>query len=378
LIPLFEISKLLVTEIDLAHLFTIITEVLVQEFSVDRVSLMLVDEPTGDLVIRASHGLPPNMALSARRRPGEGVSMLVLKRRKPLIISNGRHPEQEVMDTLNLEDMPYSSMSVPLVGRNKALGVLNVSKHTGPSFTTSDLQIVLILASQAVAAMENATLFEDLRESYFRTVQALVAAVEAKDPYTRWHSTNVAKYAVSIARDLGMSPSMLEEIHIASILHDVGKIGISERIISKPDRLSSEEFDIMKDHPAHGIRILDPIGFSPSIMSAIFQHHERYDGKGYPQGISGENITLGARILNVADTIDAMVSERPYRGIISSAEVVQELEKESGRQFDPLVAASAKQLIEKGLLKLGMHTYYHYATGTDKNVHAPKNVPEKI
>jgi HD-GYP domain-containing protein (c-di-GMP phosphodiesterase class II) len=175
-----------------------------------------------------------------------------------------------------------------------------------------------------------------------------------------------------------MSPSMLEEIHIASILHDVGKIGISERIISKPDRLSPEEFDIMKDHPAHGIRILDPIGFSPSIMSAIFQHHERYDGKGYPQGISGEEITLGARILNVADTIDAMVSERPYRGIISSAEVVQELEKESGRQFDPHVAASAKRLIEKGLLKLGMHTYYHYATGTDKNVHAPKGAPEKI
>jgi putative nucleotidyltransferase with HDIG domain len=282
------------------------------------------------------------------------------------------------MDSLNLEDMPYSSMSVPLVGRNKALGVLNVSRHTGPSFTESDLQVVLILASQVVAAMENATLFEDSRESYFRTVQALVAAVEAKDPYTRWHSTNVAKYAVSIARELGMSPSQLEEIHIASILHDVGKIGISERIISKPDRLSQEEFDIMKDHPAHGIRILDPIGFSPSIMSAIFQHHERYDGKGYPQGLSGENITLGARILNVADTIDAMVSERPYRGIISSTEVVQELEKESGRQFDPRVAESAKQLIEKGLLKLGMQTYYHYATGTEKNAHGHKNAPDKV
>jgi len=120
-------------------------------------------------------------------------------------------------------------MSVPLVGRNKALGVLNVSRHTGPSFTESDLQVVLILASQVVAAMENATLFEDSRESYFRTVQALVAAVEAKDPYTRWHSTNVAKYAVSIARELGMSPSQLEEIHIAAILHDAGLIDVEVR-----------------------------------------------------------------------------------------------------------------------------------------------------
>ncbi len=199
LIPLFEISKLLVTEIDLAHLFKIITEVLVQEFSVDRVSLMLMDEASGTLLIRASHGLPTETALKARRRMGEGVAGLVLKYRKPLIISAGKHPDQEVMDVINLENMPASSMSVPLIGKNKIFGVLNVSKLSGPPFTTSDLQVVLILSSQVVTAMENASLYEDLRENYFRTVQALVAAVEAKDPYTRWHSTNVAKYAVAIA-----------------------------------------------------------------------------------------------------------------------------------------------------------------------------------
>ncbi len=243
LIPLFEISKLLVTEIDLAHLFKIITEVLVQEFAVDRVSLMLMDDASGTLLIRASHGLPPDIALKARRGQGEGVAGLVLKHRKPLIISAGKHPDQEVMNAINREDMPASSMSVPLIGKNKMFGVLNVSKFSGPPFTTSDLQVVLILSSQVVTAMENASLYENLRENYFRTIQALVAAVEAKDPYTRWHSTNVAKYAVAIARDLGMSPSHLEEMHIAAILHDVGKIGISELIISKPDRLSREEFD---------------------------------------------------------------------------------------------------------------------------------------
>ncbi len=367
LIPLFEISKLLVTEIDLAHLFKIITEVLVQEFSVDRVSLMLVDETSGELLIRASHGLPTDMAMKARRRVGEGVSGLVMKHKRPLIISAGKHPDPEVMASINVEDMPASSMSVPLSGKNKMFGVLNVSKFSGAPFSTSDLQIVLILSSQVVTAMENAGLFEDLRENYFRTVQALVAAVEAKDPYTRWHSTNVAKYAVAVARDLGMSPSQLEEMHIAAILHDVGKIGISELIISKPERLSREEFDIMKDHPAHGIRILEPIGFSSTIISAIYQHHERFDGKGYPQGLAGEDITLPARVLNVADTIDAMVSERPYRGTISTEAVLLELERESGGQFDPRVAASARRLIEKGLLKLGMHTYYQYTAGADKD-----------
>jgi putative nucleotidyltransferase with HDIG domain len=190
--------------------------------------------------------------------------------------------------------------------------------------------------------------------------------VEAKDPYTRWHSTNVAKYAVAIGRDLGLSPSQLEEVHIASILHDVGKIGISEQIISKPGRLSQEEFTIMKDHPAHGIRILEPIGFPQLIINAIYQHHERYDGKGYPQGIAGGDITLVARILSVADTVDAMVSERPYRGSIASDAVLRELEKEAGRQFDPEVSATARKLIDQGLLKLGLHTYAQHSPAADR------------
>ncbi len=122
----------------------------------------------------------------------------------------------------------------------------------------------------------------------------------------------------------------------------------------------------MKDHPVHGLRILEPIGFSEFIMSAIYQHHERVDGKGYPQGLVGDHISPAARILNVADTIDAMVSERPYRGTISQQDVLLELDRETGKQFDPLVAESAKRLIEKGLLKLGMHSYHQYYVGMDK------------
>jgi putative nucleotidyltransferase with HDIG domain len=371
LIPLFEISKLLVSEIDLAQLFKITTEVLVKEFSVDRVSLMLIDETSGTLLIRASHGLSSDIALEARRREGDGVSGLVLKHRKPLIISAGKHPDPEVMAAINLENMPVSSMSVPLIGKKKAFGVLNLSKFSGLPFSESDLQIVLILSSQVVTALENAGLYENLRENYFRTIQALVAAVEAKDPYTRWHSTNVAKYAVAFARDMGMKPLQLEEIHIAAILHDMGKIGISEVIISKPTGLSQEEFDIMKDHPAHGIRILEPIGFSSTIIDAIYQHHERFDGKGYPRGLAGEEISPAARILNVADTIDAMISERPYRGRISIQDILLELDREAGGQFDPHVAESARRLIEKGLLRIGTHSHYQYQPGEDNTYTYP-------
>jgi putative nucleotidyltransferase with HDIG domain len=366
LIPLFEISKLLVTEVDLAHLFKIIAEVMGEEFSAERVSLMLVDAATGTLLIRASHGLPSDLALKSRRRIGEGIAGLVVARREPLIITKSRHPDPEVAAALNRDHVPLSSMCVPLLGRNSVLGVLNVSKFKDPTFTTSDLQIASILASQVVAAMENSSLYEGLRESYFRTVHALVAAVEAKDPYTRWHSTNVAKYAVAIGRERGLSPSQLEEIHIAAILHDVGKIGISERIIDKPEGLSDEEYAIMKDHPAHGMRILEPIGFAPAIVNGIYQHHERYDGTGYPRGLSGERITLAARILNVADTIDAMISARPYHEGISEDMVLQELERESGRQFDPEIARTAQGLIAQGLLKLGVQVYAQQQGGRER------------
>jgi HD-GYP domain-containing protein (c-di-GMP phosphodiesterase class II) len=146
-------------------------------------------------------------------------------------------------------------------------------------------------------------------------------------------------------------------------------------IIAKPERLSREEFELMKDHPAHGIRILEPIGFSSAIIDAIYQHHERFDGKGYPRGLAGEEISFSARILNVADTIDAMISERPYRGKISIQDVLLELEREAGRQFDPRVAESARRLIEKGQLKLGMHVFHQYAEGTDTADNPGKEAP---
>jgi putative nucleotidyltransferase with HDIG domain len=174
---------------------------------------------------------------------------------------------------------------------------------------------------------------------------------------------------------MGIGPAQLEEIHIAAILHDVGKIGISDLIICKPDRLSREEFNIMKDHSAHGIRILEPIGFPPTVINAIHQHHERYDGRGYPQGLAGDQITLTARILNVADTIDAMVSERPYRGTISPEDVLLELKVEAGKQFDPQAAQSARRLIKQGLLKLGKQSSDGFASGMTKMGNSGKEGP---
>ncbi|MFA5073882.1 MAG: HD domain-containing phosphohydrolase [Nitrospirota bacterium] len=350
LIPLFEISKLLVPELDLGAIFTMITNIVVQEFSADRVSLMLLNETTGILEIRASHGFSsPDVPLA--KKPGEGISEFVFLHRTPVLISPENIQDTEITARLNKNDPARSSMSVPLSGKNSVFGVLNITRISGRAFTTSDLQVASILATQVAAALENATLFRHLQDHYVRTVQALVAAVEAKDPYTCLHSINVATYAVEIGRDIGLNKSQLEEIRIAAMLHDIGKIGVSDVIISKPERLSYEEFNVMKDHSEHGIRILDPIGFPPEILQAIHQHHERYDGKGYPYGLAGEEISLGARILNIADAIDAMISRRPYHETISNQEVLQELEREAGKQFDPRIAESARRLIQQGQLK---------------------------
>lgn len=201
-------------------------------------------------------------------------------------------------------------------------------------------------------------------DDFHRAVQALAAAVAAKDHYTLQHSANVAGYAVAIARDMGVGPRRIEEIHVASLLHDIGKIGVSEGILNKRSQLSREEFEVMKAHPAYGIRILAALGFPRPVLTAIYQHHERYDGKGYPQGLAGEEISLMARIITVADAIDAMLSDRPYCSALTIREVLDELERESGRQFDPRVADSARWLLRNGLRDLGMYRDHRQASAS--------------
>ncbi len=189
-----------------------------------------------------------------------------------------------------------------------------------------------------------------MRNMIEETAYALAEAIEAKDKYTRGHSLRVAKYSEMIARKAGKSEQECNNIYLAALLHDVGKIGIPEYIINKESKLTDEEFDIIKTHPVIGNQILQKISQNKSLSVGAHYHHERYDGKGYPEGKKGEEIPEIARIIAVADAFDAMTSKRSYRDSLPMDVVIAEVEKGKGTQFDPQFAAVLLELLDKGLI----------------------------
>jgi response regulator RpfG family c-di-GMP phosphodiesterase len=188
----------------------------------------------------------------------------------------------------------------------------------------------------------------ELRLAYVSTVRALAEAIDAKDPYTRGHSERVGVYASRVARELGCRPGFIERIYLAGLLHDVGKIGIPDAIIAKPGRLTPEEYEEIKRHPEIGARILEPVSFLVDIVACVRHHHEWFDGsdRGYPERLTGTAIPFPSRIILVADTVEAMTSDRPYRRGLRLDAVIDELHQFAGTQFDPVVVDACVSLLE--------------------------------
>lgn len=176
-----------------------------------------------------------------------------------------------------------------------------------------------------------------MKDNYLKTIETLAAAIEAKDEYTEGHSNRVAKYSLEIAKYMGMPKKFCEEIEVAGILHDVGKIGIKDGVLSKPERLTEREYEMIRRHPMIGSKILESVGFSETIMNAIKFHHKRFDLKGYPQEVYIDELPLEAAIIGVADAFDAMTSSRSYRSAISVEDAIDELIKNKGAQFNPYI-----------------------------------------
>jgi len=229
-------------------------------------------------------------------------------------------------------------LGVSFFNKEDTFGVMVVvNKISEEKFTQEDFGVLKTLGNQAANAVENARLIADQKALFMDTIQSLAAAVDAKDPYTHNHSRNVSQYSRLIAREMGLSEQEMEILERAAILHDIGKIAIPESILNKPERLTREEFEIMKTHPLCGVRIVENIKEMQPILPGMKYHHERYDGKGYPDGLKGEEIPLMARILAVADTYDAITSDRPYRKGPGHEFAVFEISRCSGTQFAPEV-----------------------------------------
>jgi putative nucleotidyltransferase with HDIG domain len=191
-----------------------------------------------------------------------------------------------------------------------------------------------------VALSENEQLLERTKRAYLSTITSLARTIEAKDPYTGGHTERVAEYALMLARELGFGDEELQAIEVGAVIHDIGKIGIPDRILLKPGRLDTDEFAEMRRHPEISSYILDELDLPPVVRDMARNHHERYDGKGYPDGLKGEEIPLAARILTVADAFDAMTSDRPYRRALSHEVAAAEIRRNTGTQFCPQVVAA--------------------------------------
>ncbi len=186
------------------------------------------------------------------------------------------------------------------------------------------------------------------QELFLETIRTLAAAIDAKDPYTRGHSERVSSYSMAISRHLGLNQEEVFRVHIAAILHDVGKLGIRESILNKPGGLSDEEFEVMRQHPSIGAQIMSPIRMLKDIIPGIRNHHETWDGTGYPDHLSGEEIPMVARIIGVADTFDAMTTTRPYQQAMTLDYVLQKMRSMSGSRFDPVVVEAFIAAVEAG------------------------------
>lgn len=310
-------------------------------------SVMLLDRDHQDIRIVAAQGLPQDVVASTRLKVGEGIAGRVMQDGEPIFVAD---IEKDLRFT-RAANVRYNSRSficVPMRVKERILGVLNInSRDVQHEFDLRDLRLLSILADQAAVALANLELEQRMHESYVGIVRTLSRAIDAKDSYTHEHGERSARYARLAAESLGVPESLIVFIEHAAMMHDIGKVGIPDALLHKPSRLSDAEFEVMKAHPRIGEKIISPIEFLAPVATMILTHHEHWDGTGYPEGLKGDEIPMGSRIVAIIDAYDAMTSDRPYRQAMPAEKAWAELRKFAGTQFDPSVVDVFIRVLEK-------------------------------
>jgi len=301
-------------------------------------SVLLFDDQERELLFEVAEGPTGELLKQLRLNAQSGVAGWVVRHGKPLIVNDvAKDPRfSKGVDEIT-GYVTRSIICAPLVVHRKIIGVIEVlNKLDGSDFSEQDLEILVPVAATAAIAIENVKLQQSIVDAYKGTIKALAAAIDAKDPYTRGHSQRVTEYALLAANSLSLLGEELETLEYAGILHDIGKIGIADSILMKPGPLTAEERNIICKHPLIAANMLKEVPFLEKARSLVLHHHERYDGKGYPDGLKGEAIPMGARLLAVADAFDTITTDRPYRAALSVDYAISELHRFSGTQFCPV------------------------------------------
>lgn len=314
----------------------------------DACTIRLIDEKRNILTIEGGWGFGKNYLSLTPLKLGESISGKVAKIGRPIVIDNLCQDSQIKYPEIVEREGLVSVVAMPMTVKNQILGVITTYTRNHRHFTEEETKPLAIFASQAAIAIQEARLYDDLHINYFNTMHSLVLAMEARDPYTRGHADRVTRYSIEIAQALDLPEHDIEILRYAGEVHDVGKIAISDLILNKPGKLTPAERAVIQMHPSRGAEMLEPLQFLKPAIPLVRHHHERYDGKGYPDGLDRERIPLMARIMACADAFDAMTSDRPYRKCrMSMEEALVEIRDNMGTQFDPRIAKVFIRIIKK-------------------------------
>lgn len=332
-----EIDRSILSNLDPGKILETAVNMLARVIPCDRATVALADRERGGLVYEAGFGLDfiPKGAFIAF---DETNTTDVVTTGRPQYMSDLR----EISSPLPFErglmrDGFLSQIRVPLAVKGEVVGVLSMGKRRPAGFVPEDLATLEKLAYQISLALENARLVQDLESLFLGIVRTLSRAIDAKSPWTYGHSERVTRIALEIGGKMGLGEKEMKDLELAGLLHDIGKLGTYESVLNKEDALTKEEHDLIKEHTAKGAEIVEPIKQLRDIMPIIKHHHESYDGRGYPEGLRGREIPFLARILSLADAVDAMSADRPYRKGKPMEEIIEELKRCSSSQFDPEV-----------------------------------------
>ena len=315
-------------------------------------SIWEVDEERQDLFFRVVRGRAAGDIRGLRVPLGQGIVGSVARSGVPELVNDVAADPRWRGDSKEGIFQTRALLAVPLVVHGGVIGVLQLLNPVGRDrFTEGDLRRMTLFAGILAPPLQNARLYAAQRRQFLHMVTALAESLEKKDPYTGGHVSRVVVYSVLLGAEMSLERDQLKDLWLAATLHDIGKIGVPDRILGKPGPLDKEEAELMKLHTVFGADIVTHLA-NPTVLEGVRSHHERIDGKGYPDRLSGPEIPLAARIIAVADTFDAMTTSRPYRAGLSPERSAAEILAGTGAQFSPEVVAAFKSLFETGRFNL--------------------------
>ena len=361
-------GRTLNSSLDLEHVLVTVLEELRRLIDVARSTIWLVDPVSGELVCREAIGDSREVLNGWRLEPEQGLAGWVVHHGKSLNVPDTRTDTRHYKGIDSATGVEIRSViGVPLIAKGNVIGVIEVVDTEPGRFDMSYQALLEWLAASAAIAIDNARLYEHaqqeikdreraekdlnmsvkkLKKTLNETIQGITMIAERRDPYTAGHQRRVADLAQAISREMGLSEDQIEGIRVSGLVHDVGKMAIPAEILSKPGMLDEEEFALIMKHPRAGYDILKEIEFPWPIAKIVLQHHEKMDGSGYPQGLSGEEILIEAKILCVSDVVEAMASHRPYRPALGISKALEELNRKQGELYDPEVVRVCLKLFE--------------------------------